>query len=1713
MKKLTLLASLVLVSSLGQAQFTNLVSLGSTGYLIDAEVTTAEGYAQNASGIRFNPSVNLGHTLGGAFIDGPLDWSSFSNLSSSIYLKITFGETAINPLLPISLELFNSDFSLSNTYSGTTTPIAQSTGYFKLALVGTFIPAVLADVAGVQITWDGGGSINAQVEAVSYWHEPWKWIEPLPQGNALSAAATDGQTLVAVGNFGTILTKPANGGSWQTVDTSHLRPIGGENSDGTLSNIVWTGQRFIVSSLFQDGLLASSNGRDWAVIPKSARLGVINFDSGWNATVPLACIGDTIVGIETRVTYHPNFRVPYITSTNHGETWTQGWLPPIPRLRGQNQYEVPPYTTLVAHKDLFIAGGGNGMIATSGDGVQWTRRGAGVTSSVIKYLASNGQVVAAVAEGSWSYQHQLLYSADGINWFKADMKQIRDQLKNPYYDPGDPYINSIFSDGEQLVAQISGSTFTSADGSSWTKQDSSSVAPITWMGRLSGKTYFLDYAGGIGQIGEDGNLVMEVGTDEVTQHFRGNPSVAELGDVAVAVSWDLSSGAYAKITADKQVSSEAFFVNYSPKAVFRVGNHLIAAATHDNSAVTPTQFEFFRSTDAVSWEPAGSGFFPGDTLELVGASTESGPLLMASTETTYDSQTWGSTTTMRLYRTSQGLTGWNEIEAPGNTAPIIAVPPGTTPPAGYSLPPISSLEPSIEWDGQRFILKNTAGELWVSIDGLEWSKLPPLPADSRNFLLASGNFWGTVDDSNGEMEKNYAGYFASNGQRLVVRPAKLYFDTYNYNNNGQVSPRWRWHDRSADVFYVYDFANGTDGTWTRVLKPPLNQYSGRQNDVIWTGKNFITTSGDAGVILTSPDGFQWTRRELRAQVDSVHPAGSRLVALTSMGGALVHPDGLSEAADEKQQLQDHGMGLFVAGFDEAIHLYEITDDGQTTVDQAPRLKDARNRPISFAGLASMVGGLMTFFFEEEPIPVPLPSEPEMAVESVEGAPRERILSFPDFNLRTGAFLGVRRIQVNLENGVVIPLSTLAASQLAEILASENRLDADFNADGVIGDATTRNLGGGLYFTASGALFYSAQLQTMGQPIRNALMLRDTRGNPLKAASLARGFDLMQQAGGSIGSLTSEGTLRAALPNYVLPRGASTPVFTGLTVHDINASSGRIKSTTIVTSARQLAALLAAEAEFAIDFNRDGVTGDAVVRDLGGGVYTTGSGALYVSTNPQSLGQPVQNALMLRDARGNPLAQGSFAPRNELIQAASSSIGRSQENGVLTLAVPHFTTASRIVGMNPTDQPAMPRFNHSQVWTGEKLIVWGGSYWTDNTQTTTEVYQDGGIYDPAADTWEPINTTDPDTPNPRAGHTAVWADGKMIVWGGSGAKATDSDGGLAWDEYNDGGIYDPATGSWEPINTTDPDAPTPRVGHTAVWTGDKMVVWGGVFEANGAIYDPANDADPWSPLDTLNAPQARVGHGAVVAGGRMAIWGGSVESTSYENSAWQGSGAFYDYASGEWESISTLNAPWGGEGWWAEDGERGVEILWTGSRMIALPINSLRNGRWVHPGGSYDPDTGIWEPLSTAGAPNARPYMAAITQDGSLFAAGSSRSNFAGLVYNFGSKRWSQVMRGVTGSFQGRRGTWAPELGEMLVFGGMWANTSSPFSGGAAGNRGFRLQVNKPVFSSLSLNRFDMATGRLISSSRLTPRQMPSVLAEETNYGIDFNGDGKVGGAP
>jgi N-acetylneuraminic acid mutarotase len=168
-----------------------------------------------------------------------------------------------------------------------------------------------------------------------------------------------------------------------------------------------------------------------------------------------------------------------------------------------------------------------------------------------------------------------------------------------------------------------------------------------------------------------------------------------------------------------------------------------------------------------------------------------------------------------------------------------------------------------------------------------------------------------------------------------------------------------------------------------------------------------------------------------------------------------------------------------------------------------------------------------------------------------------------------------------------------------------------------------------------------------------------------------------------------------------------------------------------------------------------------------------------------------------------------------------------------------------------------RRDHTAVWTGSEMIVWGGS----STNSTV-----GGRYNPVTDTWTPMSAVG--APAGREYHTAIWTGSEMIVWGGT---LPYSNNGYTY--LNDGGRYDPATDTWTPLNTI--GAPAPRYAHNMVWTGSEMIVWGGhnatSHFGDGGRYDPATNG--WSPVSTENSARARSYHSGVWTGSEIIVWGG------------------------------------------------------------------------------------------------------------------------------------------------------------------------------------------------------------------------------------------------
>src|SRR4029450_10160051 len=110
---------------------------------------------------------------------------------------------------------------------------------------------------------------------------------------------------------------------------------------------------------------------------------------------------------------------------------------------------------------------------------------------------------------------------------------------------------------------------------------------------------------------------------------------------------------------------------------------------------------------------------------------------------------------------------------------------------------------------------------------------------------------------------------------------------------------------------------------------------------------------------------------------------------------------------------------------------------------------------------------------------------------------------------------------------------------------------------------------------------------------------------------------------------------------------------------------------------------------------------------------------------------------------------------------------------------------------------------------------------------------------------------------------------MVVWEGGSTK---------------GGRYDPATDSWTPTASI---PARPRSSHVAQWTGNLMLVWGGVdpggFRTDtGDRYDPLTDS--WSPISQLLAPSARSGATSVWTGDRMIVWGASEDNQDWDTGA-------------------------------------------------------------------------------------------------------------------------------------------------------------------------------------------------------------------------------------
>jgi hypothetical protein len=216
---------------------------------------------------------------------------------------------------------------------------------------------------------------------------------------------------------------------------------------------------------------------------------------------------------------------------------------------------------------------------------------------------------------------------------------------------------------------------------------------------------------------------------------------------------------------------------------------------------------------------------------------------------------------------------------------------------------------------------------------------------------------------------------------------------------------------------------------------------------------------------------------------------------------------------------------------------------------------------------------------------------------------------------------------------------------------------------------------------------------------------------------------------------------------------------------------------------------------------------------------------------------------------------------------------------------------------------------------------------------------GALYHPREDFWEPFAV---EAPRVFWVGATVWSGDALYTWG-----AWDFDeSGMRQVRLNEGGRLDWATRTWQEL----PVENSPAGDGLSIWTGSKLVKWGGVTRDQllvdaGAVFDPLE----WKWQLMAPAPlEARFGDAAAWTGTELLTWGGSSHVEYF------GDGAAYDPETDTWRLVGESGAPSGRA---AHVGE------WTGTSLIVW--GGIAEGREACAnGGLFTPGSEAWEPIAS-----------------------------------------------------------------------------------------------------------------------------------------------------
>ncbi len=236
--------------------------------------------------------------------------------------------------------------------------------------------------------------------------------------------------------------------------------------------------------------------------------------------------------------------------------------------------------------------------------------------------------------------------------------------------------------------------------------------------------------------------------------------------------------------------------------------------------------------------------------------------------------------------------------------------------------------------------------------------------------------------------------------------------------------------------------------------------------------------------------------------------------------------------------------------------------------------------------------------------------------------------------------------------------------------------------------------------------------------------------------------------------------------------------------------------------------------------------------------------------------------------------------------------------------------------------------------------------------------------------------------------------------------------------------------WQAVAT----APFSLFASRAVWVGTKMFAFGGCeyntvpCSKGGGLYDPV--ANTWQTINLATAPAGRQFHSlTVINNSKVLVFGGGSGSGlgSLPGGVPLGDGAIFDPATGTWQAIATAGAP---------SGRNLHTAVWTGTEVIIFggidtALNPFGNGA------IYNPATNTWRPLATAGAPSARGQASAAWTGSKMIVFGGNNVSTLfndGALFDPVTNTWTP-MSTTNAPFGGfsHRSVWVG--GKFYVFGG------------------------------------------------------------------------------